>query len=156
MCCPPATSNKERLEFPVLAGQRESRMTILLVEDTDDDVFFFNRAWQKAGGPGRLVALPNGKDLLDYLSREGKFSDPQLFPWPDIVFLDLKMPMVSGFDVLKWVRQQNFTTPFQVVVLSGSSQEEDIHMATELGAADYLVKPIDQDDLKRRLLALQE
>jgi len=131
-------------------------MTILLVEDTDDDVFFFNRAWQKAGGPGRLLALPNGKELLDYLSREGKFSDSQSFPWPDIVFLDLKMPMVSGFDVLKWVRQQNFTTPFPLVVLSGSSEEEDIRMATDLGAADYLVKPIDQDDLKRRLIALQE
>src|SRR6185436_18798181 len=105
------------------ASRRMQEMTILLVDDTDDDVFFFDRAWQKAGRPGSLFPLPNGKELLDYLSRTPRYSDAKTFPWPDIVFLDLKIPMVSGFDVLKWVRQQAFARPFPIVVLSGSSEQ---------------------------------
>jgi DNA-binding response OmpR family regulator len=126
-------------------------MTILLAEDTDDDVFFFDRAWRKAGAPGTLFVLPNGREVVRYLSRENKYADASAFPWPDVIFLDLKLPMLNGFEVLRWVRGQTFPKPFPILVLSGSPHENDIRTAKELGAADYLVKPIDPLDLKRRV-----
>src|SRR5437764_9767231 len=98
-------------------------MTILLVEDSEDDVFFFERAWRKAGRPGTLLFLSNCREAMDYLSRQPRFANINDFPWPDIVFLDLKMPMLNGFELLKWMREQNFSKPFRIVVLSGSAQE---------------------------------
>ncbi len=136
------------------ASLDQHTITILLVEDTEDDVFFFDRAWRKSGSLGLLHVLPNGQEALRYLGRQGKYANAALFPWPDIVFLDLKMPMVNGFEVLKWVQTQHFLKSFPIVVLSGSAHDGDIQMAKELGAADYLVKPIHTEELKHRLSEL--
>ncbi len=113
---------------------------VMLVEDDEDDVFFMQRAFKEAALPSRLEILRNGEAAIEYLSGRNGFSDRTKFPLPGFIFLDLKMPVVNGFEVLSWMRTQpNFEIP--VAVLSSSPEERDLKRARELGAACYLIKP---------------
>lgn len=112
----------------------------LLVEDNEDDVFFMERAFKDAALKNPLRVVTNGEEAIDYLSGTGEFSNREQYPLPDIVFLDLKMPGIDGFEVLAWIRQQEkFAVP--VVLLTSSAQEVDYRRARELGADCYLLKP---------------
>jgi CheY-like chemotaxis protein len=111
----------------------------LLVEDNEDDVFFMERAFKNAGIRNPMHLARNGEEAMDYLSGKDDFSNRELYPMPDLIFLDLKMPGVNGFEVLKWMREQTLTIP--VAVLTSSPEEIDRQRAFELGAACYLLKP---------------
>ena len=111
----------------------------LLVEDNEDDVFFMERAFQQAGVHNPLHVVKNGEEAIEYLSGQNQFSDRQEHPLPDLIFLDLKMPGVNGFEVLKWMRDQPLNMP--VAVLTSSPEEIDRQRAFELGAGCYLLKP---------------
>ena len=115
--------------------------TILLVEDTEEDAFFFARTLEKTGIPCACNRACNGLAAKAYLlSNVGK---------PHIVFLDLKMPEMDGFEVLDWLKDQPFKTDFTIIVLSGSDRPVDIARARELGADEYMCKPIALDALLR-------
>jgi CheY-like chemotaxis protein len=119
----------------------------LLVEDNEDDVFFMKRAFRDARLPNRLHVVNSGDAAMDYLSNRGRFSNPAEYPKPDMVFLDLKMPGMDGFDVLSWMRrQQGLTVP--VAVLTSSPEDSDRKRARELGADCYLLKPPTQAMLR--------
>jgi len=119
----------------------------LLVEDNEDDVFFMKRAFRDARLPNQLHVVNSGDAAMDYLSNRGRFSNPAEYPKPDMVFLDLKMPGMDGFDVLSWMRrQQGLTVP--VAVLTSSPEDSDRKRARELGADCYLLKPPTQAMLR--------
>jgi CheY-like chemotaxis protein len=81
----------------------------------------------------------DGGQAIAYLEGRHEFTDRQKFPYPDVLFLDLKMPRVTGFEVLDWL-QRRASRPF-IVVLSGSELETDVKRARALGADTYRVKP---------------
>jgi len=114
---------------------------ILLVEDSPDDVFFLSHALQKARMLGTVHVVTDGQQALDYLQGIGQYADRVAFPLPTVIFLDLKLPLVSGFDVLAWIRNQPAFSLLPVYVLSGSAEERDRAKVRELGAKDYFVKP---------------
>jgi CheY-like chemotaxis protein len=120
---------------------------LLLVEDSEDDAFFFGRTLQKSGITCSLHHVTDGAQAIEYLRDASR--DPQHFP--RAIFLDLKMPVVNGFEVLDWMRTQAFPAPLEVIVLSGSEHPYDKERATQLGATDYLVKPVKVDDFRRAL-----
>lgn len=122
---------------------------ILLVEDAEDDIFIFRRALEQANVAYRLMVVRNGQEAMDYLSHAGKFSDQEKYPLPALIFLDLKLPYVDGFDVLAWIRQQRELKSTVVVVLSGSDEVKDHQKAYTLGARSYLVKPPEASDIRR-------
>src|SRR6185503_18110014 len=95
-----------------------TKQAILLVEDNEDDVFLMERALQGAGVSNPLVVVEHGQAALDYLGGAGKFGDRVLYPLPAIVFLDLKLPYLSGHEVLAWIRQQKELEALVVVVLT--------------------------------------
>jgi CheY-like chemotaxis protein len=111
----------------------------LLVEDNEDDVFFMERAFQQAGVHNPLHVVRNGEEAIEYLSGQKDFSERERYPLPDLIFLDLKMPGVNGFEVLNWMREQSLKLP--VAVLTSSPEEIDRQRAFELGAECYLLKP---------------
>lgn len=113
---------------------------ILLVEDSEDDVFFMTRAFKAAGLVTPLARVENGEKAIDYLAGRPPYDDRARFPFPSLVLLDLKMPFVSGFEVLRWVRSQ-YCPKVPVIVFTTSSQERDVETAYELGANAYIVKP---------------
>jgi CheY-like chemotaxis protein len=128
--------------------------TILLVEDNDDDVFAMQRALRKAQVSHSLQVVSNGEKAINYLSGSGGYADRAYYPLPSLVFLDLKLPYVTGFEVLAWMREQPGLDKMPVVVLSSSAEEMDRDRASALGAHLYLVKPPQPQELTRLLNAL--
>jgi CheY-like chemotaxis protein len=121
---------------------------ILLVEDNEDDVFLMKRALQGARVVNPLHVVEDGQEALDYLSGNGKFADRESHPLPAVVFLDLKLPYISGHDVLAWIRQQKEFESLVVIVLTSSNEASDLSRCYALGANSYLVKPPTPDQLE--------
>jgi len=115
--------------------------TILLVEDDENDVFFFQRGAKLAGLINPLQVAQNGRQAIHYLGGTGEYSDRAQFPLPCLVLLDLKLPHVMVLDVLKWIRNQPELKTVIVVVFTSSKLPPDISKAYFLGANSYLVKP---------------
>jgi CheY-like chemotaxis protein len=115
---------------------------VLLVEDSEDDVFFFRRALRKSGVGATLTIARDGLAGLRMLQ------DPQQRQQFDVVFLDLKLPMFTGFEILEWLRQEGIEPKPLIYVLSGSCEATDREKALELGAIGYLEKPIDVATLR--------
>ena len=131
------------------------RQIILIVEDNDDDVFALKRALRKAGIANPLHVAVQGQEAIDYLAGQGKYSDRSQFPLPFLVFLDLKMPFVGGFEVLKWIRQQPALSDIVVVILTGSDEVRDHQQAYSLGARSYLVKPPQIADIQLLMQSME-
>lgn len=126
----------------------------LLVEDNEDDVFFMKRAFRDARLPNRLQVVNSGDDAVEYLTNTGRFANRDEYPTPDMVFLDLKMPGMDGFDVLSWIRQsRGLKVP--VAVLTSSPEDSDRKRARELGADCYLLKPPTQAMLRSCCMQFQ-
>jgi CheY-like chemotaxis protein len=114
---------------------------ILLVEDNEDDIFLMERVLKKAGIAWPLQIVTDGQQALDYLRGAGSYTDRAKHPLPAVVFLDLKLPYVHGFDVLAWMRSEPAFKETAVFVLTSSPEERDRRKAEQLGARAYLVKP---------------
>lgn len=121
---------------------------LLLVEDSDDDAFFFKRTLDKSGANCSFHHVTDGAQAVDFLQKTSRAEEQGL---PHVMFLDLKMPTLNGFEVLEWMKKQTFCSRIQVIVLSGSEFEGDKQRAAQLGATDYLVKPVKVGDLQRLL-----
>jgi CheY-like chemotaxis protein len=115
--------------------------TILLVEDNEDDVFLMERALHGAGVTNPLAIVSDGQEAIDYLAGSGKYADRVKHPLPAVVFLDLKLPLKTGHEVLSWIRAQAELESLVVVVLTSSNEPSDIRRCYALGANSYLVKP---------------
>lgn len=112
----------------------------VIVDDFDDDVFFTKRALAKAGYKGVVEALSSGKEAIDRFSAIGT-----TVRCPDVVLLDIKMPILSGFEVLQWLQSHPISPlPVLVVMFSSSNEIKDRAKASALGAHDYAVKPADE------------
>ena len=130
--------------------------TILLVEDSEDDVFLMRIALKKSGINNPLQVVGDGQRAVDYLAGTGDYSDRERFPLPFVVFLDLKLPYIHGFEVLSWIRQQPQLIAVPVVILTGSAEPRDRVKADALGARSYLVKPPTPDVLTGVFAAVQK
>lgn len=123
-------------------------INVLLVDDSEDDRYFFDRTLRKTGVSTRLFLAGDGDEAIEFLGSAAQSSDKA--SWPAVVFLDLKMPGRNGFDVLRWINRSTHGA-VKVVVLSGSQEPADMHSASELGASGYLVKPMTVEKLKEIL-----
>ena len=121
--------------------------SVLLVEDSEDDVFFIQRAWKDAGVPNPLRVLKDGQQALDYLEGVGKYSNREQYPLPCLVILDWKLPYLMGEEVLRAIRKQPPFKTLPVLVLSSSARVNDIDRAYQLGANAYLEKPSTENRL---------
>jgi CheY-like chemotaxis protein len=119
--------------------------TILLAEDEPNDAFFVRWGFEKAGLSHSISHVHDGQEVLDYLTGQEGFADRGRFPLPDLVLLDLKMPRLTGFDVLQWLRSQPEHKKLPVVIFSSSDHQNDIDKAKSLGADDYRIKPNEID-----------
>ena len=115
---------------------------ILHVEDNPDDVVLMNLAFNRAGIAAKLHVVNDGDEAIAALD-EGVLSGKP----PVCVLLDVKLPRVSGLEVLAWIREQPHLRRLPVILLTSSSQTSDINKAYDLGANSFLVKPPDLDSL---------
>lgn len=115
---------------------------LLLVEDNPSDEELTLRALSKQKILNDIVVVRDGVEALEFLFGEGKYEDRDLSRQPDVILLDLKLPRLGGLDVLQRIRADERTKLLPVVVLTSSSQEEDIISSYRLGANSYVRKPV--------------
>jgi len=118
--------------------------TILLIEDSPDDVALTEAAFARLGLAHRLIVASDGESALDLLVPRTQGNGPSELP--DLVLLDLKLPGMDGFEVLRRVRGDARASLLPVVVLTSSVEERDVSTSYRLGANSYIRKPIDFDE----------
>jgi CheY-like chemotaxis protein len=128
--------------------------TILLAEDDENDAFFCRRALEQSGLNHKLSHVPNGEECIKYLGGEAPYHDRAKYPFPNLLLLDLKMPIMSGFDVLVWLQAHPELQKLPVVILSGSIDAGDKTEAWKQGASDFQCKPIEFDELVKIMKAI--
>lgn len=126
---------------------------ILIVDDETLDAAEIGQVLKQAQVLNPIVHLPSGEQAVDYLLGTGDFSDRKQFPFPGLMLLDIKMPGLSGFDLLRWRSQQlqSSIKLLPIVVLTGVHDLDAIRMAYSLGACSFLTKPLKMEELTNLL-----
>ncbi|SRR5581483_10601093 len=130
--------------------------TILVVDDQQDEIDLLRRAFSKVDSGAALHSVLNGEEALAYLKGEHPYSNRKLFPFPDLMLLDLKMPRMNGFEVLEAVRSHSLLKRLPVIVLTVSDRAKDIALALEAGANSVLTKPRSARELASLARAVQD
>jgi len=120
---------------------------ILVAEDEEDYVLLIRRAFEEANLKNPVHFVSTGLEAMAYLKGEGKYSNRDEYPLPELFLLDLKLPGFSGFEIIGWVRSQPGLSGLRIIVLTSSEQMKDVNDAYRLGANSFLMKPYDFADL---------
>jgi len=115
---------------------------ILLVEDNRLDIELTLDAFKEARLGNSVYVAKNGEEALDYLFGRRQFGDREQYPLPDIILLDLKMPGMDGFEVLRRVKAEPEVKRIPVIILTSSREEGDLALSYDCGANSYLTKPV--------------
>ena len=129
-------------------------LSILIVEDNEDDLYILKRAFRLAAVPNPLHHVENGQQAIDYLQGIGSYEDRTAHPLPSLILLDLKLPVKPGLAVLAWAKAQAAIKGIIIVILTSSSEDTDIALAYKLGVNAFLVKPTGAEKMKEIVMAL--
>lgn len=125
--------------------------TLLIVEDDPDHAHLIIDVLKNEGGlQNNIVWVANGLEAINYVYQKGQYSAENA-PRPGLILLDIKMPEMDGFDVLKKIKADPETRTIPVVMLTTTQNREDVDKALELGANDYIVKPVEWDEFVRKI-----
>jgi CheY-like chemotaxis protein len=128
---------------------------VLYVEDDAADVFLLRRAWQQAGLLNPLHVVSDGQEAQDYLSGEARYANRAAHPMPSLVLLDVKLPRITGLELLKWIREHSLVRALRVVILSSSNDPLEVQQAENLGVSAYWVKPSNPRALDQMITTLK-
>ena len=117
-------------------------ITILIADDDPDDRQLTKEAFAEAKLANDLRFVEDGVELLDYLNRRGKFTDPESSPKPGIILLDLNMPRKDGREALTEIKQDQRFKTLRVIIMTTSNAEADIERSYSQSAASYITKPV--------------
>lgn len=126
---------------------------ILLVEDDEMDTQTTLRAFEKGKLKNNIFTVRDGQEALDYIHRQGAYQDEGKYPRPDLILLDIRMPKMDGFEVLKKLKADPRTNFIPVVMLTSSKNEEDVVKSYAYGAASYIPKPVSYETFLRAVNA---
>ena len=118
-------------------------LRLLLVEDNDAHAEMVKRSFEQHKISNEIYHVDDGQKALDYVFREGKYSDQQNYPSPHCILLDLRLPKVDGLEVLRRIKSDENTRKTPVVILTTSSADKDIAQSYKFHANSYVVKPMD-------------
>jgi CheY-like chemotaxis protein len=127
--------------------KRPKTVTILMADDDADDRQMTKEAFEESRLSNDLRFVEDGVELLDYLYRRGKYSEPARSPRPGLILLDLNMPKKDGREALEEIKSDPNLQNIPVVVLTTSKEEEDIHRSYQLHANSYVTKPVTFESL---------
>jgi CheY-like chemotaxis protein len=129
-------------------------ITILMAEDDPEDRMITQDGFEESKLANDLRFVEDGEELMDYLYRRGKYSDPELSPRPGLILLDLNMPRKDGREALAEIKADPKLRSIPVIVLTVSKAEEDILRSYDTGANSYITKPVTFGGLVEALKAL--
>ena len=124
---------------------------ILLVEDNPQDAELMIRALRKQNLANQIHIAEDGAEALDFINCREKYSDRDQTKSPKVIFLDLKLPKVSGLEVLQELKSNPLTQTIPVVIVTSSREDPDIKKAYELGVNSYVVKPVEFQDFMQAM-----
>jgi CheY-like chemotaxis protein len=127
---------------------------ILLIEDDETHVMLITRAFEDVKIRHEIHWMGSGDEALDYLLRRSKYADPEDSPRPDLILLDLRLPVVDGHEILKEIKGSEHLKALPVVILTTSRNDADIAKAYSNYANSYLVKPMGSDLFREMMTAL--
>lgn len=130
--------------------------TILVIEDDPNDQVLIETAFRRVGVTDPIHLLADGAEAIAYMCGEGKYEDRDKFAYPTFITTDLKMPRADGFAVLEFLKKNPEWKVIPAVVLSASSDLDDVKKSYMLGASSYHVKPKTLEDLCRQLKILND
>jgi len=122
-----------------------TNIEILFAEDSEDDAMLTMRALKKSGLNNKLHHVKDGAEALDFMYCRGVYASRNIQEHPKLILLDLKMPKVSGMEVLEKIKSDPDIKSIPVVILTSSQEDPDIKKCYDLGANSYIVKPVDSD-----------
>ena len=128
---------------------------ILVVEDNENDTTLIRRTLTNACIPNPQHFVGSGEEAIDYLAGTGRYRDREKHPLPTLVLLDLELPGVHGFEVLKWIRAHRRFKDLRVVMLTCSIHIRDVNEAYRLGANSFLVKPLEFENVRELFSSIQ-
>jgi len=134
--------------------KRMNRFIVLMAEDDPDDRFLVERAFRDIQSSGDLRFVEDGEALVNYLFRSGKYADPELFPRPSLILLDLNMPKKDGRQALIEIKKDPELQAIPVVVWTTSNESDSRIQCKEIGAASYVTKPIAYAELVKAIREL--
>lgn len=129
----------------------ETEIEILLVEDNESDAELTIRALKKSNLANRLHHAKDGQEALDFLFAEGSYANRKGLNTPQLILLDLKMPRISGLQVLERIKADKSTKNSIVIILTSSKEDPDVKACYELGANSYVVKPVQFDAFSKAI-----
>jgi CheY-like chemotaxis protein len=134
----------------------DSRQSILIVEDSDDDYFATERAFKKSCLLNPVYRCTNGDQALDFLFRRGVYADSESAPRPGMILLDLNLPGTDGRDVLGIIKSDQNLNLIPVIVLTTSDAEQDVARCYAAGANSYVKKPVNLTGFVEAIARLKE
>lgn len=132
----------------------ERMADILMVEDNPNDAELTIRALRKKHLANPVFIAQDGQEALDFLFHQGNYASRESSGLPRVILLDLKLPKISGLEVLKIIKENEHTKTIPVVVLTSSREDPDVKTAYALGANSYVVKPVEFDQFVEALSSL--
>ncbi len=129
-------------------------ITILLADDDADDRMMAADALEESRLANDVRFVEDGEELMDYLRRRGKYSDPAAAPRPGLILLDLNMPRKDGREALREIKAEPNLRTIPVIVLTTSKAEEDIYRTYDLGVNSFITKPVNFESLVGVMRAL--
>ncbi len=120
-----------------------NEVEILLIEDNPNDAELTIRALKKNNIANNILVIDDGEKALEYIFAEGEYSQRNINKSPNVILLDLKLPKVSGLEILKKIKSDERTKIIPVVVLTSSREESDLIASYKLGVNSFIVKPVD-------------
>ena len=130
-----------------MTGQKDDQVNsdpidILLVDDNEDDIEITLRAFQKAKIKNNIFVVQDGQEALDFIYHQGEYQDQKKYPRPDIILLDINMPKMDGYQVLKNLKENEQYNIIPIIMLTSSKDDEDIVKSYKNGAVSYIQKPV--------------
>jgi CheY-like chemotaxis protein len=126
---------------------------ILLVEDDPDDILITKRAFKESSTISTLYIVRNGVDAIKFVFKKDEYRDA---PTPSIILLDINMPKMDGFQVLKELKANKMTRKIPVIMLTTSSRDNDVEKAYKNGCNNYIQKPVSYEKFIKTLHELQD
>ncbi|MDC0535309.1 response regulator [Francisellaceae bacterium] len=129
---------------------------ILIVEDSDEDFYTTKRALKKSGLANNIHRCSDGEEAVNYLHRKEEYADQSVSPKPNLILLDLNLPIVDGKTILDIIKKDNNLKSIPVVILTTSDDENDVRQCYSSGANSYMQKPVDLDKFMQSIQRLKD
>jgi len=132
----------------------DSKLTILLADDSANDIELISFALRRAEILNPIQIVDDGEEAVAYLSAKEPFEDRFKYPFPALIILDIKMPRMTGLEVLEWLKRHPECSTIPTIVLSASAEPSDVNKAYSLGVSTYFQKPGSFNDLVKMMGAI--